>query len=104
MKTITMFNAFAIAAQQLHETDARLAANVGWLPMSDAIALMRFRHRRNRQIATLKRVITARLMPPAPQRTSNGDYAGDLVNDCEAGRIDQDDIRSLASTGSLLPR
>ncbi len=99
MKTLTLFNAFAIACQQLHEVCVRLSDGVGWMPTDDLLALNRFGMRRARQIATLRPAIRARLTPPATQHIANGDYAGDLVNDSEGGRIDQDDIRSLASAG-----
>lgn len=97
MKTLTLFNAFAIACQQSHETCVRLAGSATWLPTAEVMSLMRFGRRRERQIATFQRAIRARLTSPASQHTANGDYAGDLVNDSEAGFIDQDDISSLSA-------
>lgn len=95
MKTLTLFNAFVIACQQSHETCVRLAGSATWLPTAEVMSLMRFGQRRERQIATLRPAIQARLTPPVPQ--PQGDYAADLVNDSEAGFIDQNDISSLSA-------
>lgn len=93
MNTLTIFNAFAGAAWQSHETCVRLAGSAAWLPAPEVARLIRFARRRDRQIATFQRAIHARLAPPAVQCSRpHRDYADDLVNDSEAGRISEDDI------------
>ena len=74
MKTLTLFNAFAAACQQSHETCVRLAASAPWLPTAEMISLVQFGQRRARQIATLRPASQARLSPPAAAPAD--DYAG----------------------------